>query len=68
MVTENDEKGVELYINCEISLATNFWTNYQYSVDTTNLHKPTKIYHDNHENKCHLNEYNAVQKDLSIPL
>ena len=52
----NDGKGVELYINYEVSLAPNFGINYQYTVITTFLHKPTKIYHDNHENKCHLNE------------
>ena len=56
----NDGKGVELYINCKASLTTYFWINYQYTVDTIFLHKPTKIYHDNHENKCHLNEYHAV--------
>ena len=42
----NDGKGVELYINCKTTLAPNFWTNYQYTVDTTChalLRKPTKF-------------------------
>ena len=34
----NDGKGVELYINCKDSLPLNVWTNYQYTVDTTNFY------------------------------
>ena len=57
----NGGKGVELYTNQKASLAPNSCINYQYTVDTTFfLHKPTTIYHDNHEKKCHLNYYHAV--------